>query len=131
MRMTRRLLGVLSVSLLVLLGACGGGDKAARPGETLAFDGDRVGFKMAFFTFDGNFLASSKIYMRVFDTQDRTVFGTDVVTDGEGIAQFENVPAGEFDVEFVYGPHQRCTPDIDLTSFKGDRDGALAGDCSF
>lgn len=130
MRMTRRILPCAGLLLVLLLAACGGGGNPA-PGKTVDFEGDRVAFKMSFFTFNGNLLASSKIYMRVFDKQDRTVFGTEVVTNEEGVGRFENVPAGDFEVEFVYGPHQRCSPDIDLASFKGERSGALAGDCSF
>lgn len=130
MPIARHFLAAASLTLMLLLSACGGDDTPA-PGKTLGFEGDRVAFTMGFFTFNGNLLASSKIYMRVFDDQGRTVFGTDVLTNEEGVGRFENVPAGDFGVEFVYGPHQRCTPDINLASFKGERSGALAGDCSF
>ena len=130
MKYSMLFLGCSALLLTITLAACGG-SKTAAPGSTPDFAGDRVNFAFGFYTFDGNLVASQNIYMRVLDNLQNTVYGTTVETDDKGIAHFENVPAGDFKVEFVYGKIGRCMPDIDLKALKNGNDGELAGECSF
>ena len=98
---------------------------------TAATAGSTASFLLHFEDVNGNIAAAMEIYMNVKDPYSRSAFNTTVKTSKDGTALFENVPVGNYMLEFKDQAGRRSRLRVDLGKFTGKDAGKDAGTVEF
>jgi len=133
------------VGAMVLVGAsgCGCNSEPAAPAKKAAPwaaespavqapAGATAAFKVLCRDQSDQILRASSIYMSLKDPYGAVVFNTTVTTDEDGYASFENVPAGNFLIDFIEGSGFRSRLQLNLAEFATEpKKGTVAGTANF
>lgn len=94
--------------------------------------GGTASFKLFFADVNGNLAAATEIYLGLRDPYGRNAYNTTVTLGPDGSALFEDVPVGNFMLDFIeVKSERRSRMLLDLGQFTGDKAGSDAGTVNF
>ncbi len=94
--------------------------------------GGKASFKLEFADVNSNLIAATEIYMNLRDPYGRSAYNVTVKTDEKGVALFEDIPVGNYMLEFhdESGGRKSKMP-LKLDDYTGAKAGSSAGTVNF
>lgn len=94
--------------------------------------GGKASFKLEFADVNSNLIAATEIYMNLRDPYGRSAYNVTVKTDDKGVALFQDIPVGNYLLEFIdeTGGRRSKLP-LNLGEYTGAKAGTSAGTVNF
>lgn len=93
--------------------------------------GGTAAFELQFADMNGNLMAATEIYMSLRDPFGRSAYNVTVKTDEKGKARFEDIPVGNYRLDFLEERQGKSSFIIKLDKFTGANAGAFAGTVNY